>query len=52
LVREQFPETLLLAREPVAWGETDMVLAAQKRLAARAMIEAPDEDAAACTRAA
>ncbi len=52
LVRAQFPETLLLAREPVAWGETAMVLAAHKRLAARAMIEAPDDDAAPCTRAA
>jgi len=50
LVRAQFPETLLLAREPVAWGPTAEVLSAQNRLRARMMAEAWDEDAEACIR--
>ena len=29
LVRAHFPETLLLAREPVAWGATAQVLTAE-----------------------
>ncbi|MDQ1078736.1 metal ABC transporter ATP-binding protein [Pseudoroseomonas cervicalis] len=52
LVREHFPRTLLLAREPVAWGPTEEVLSAQNRLRARMMAEAWDEQAEACARAA
>jgi zinc/manganese transport system ATP-binding protein len=47
-VRANFPETLLLAREPVAWGETRGVLTAENLLTARRMCEAFDEHAAEC----
>jgi zinc/manganese transport system ATP-binding protein len=52
VVREQFPQTLLLAREPVAWGRTADVLSAENLLKARRMVEAVDRDAAICARAA
>ena len=42
-VRGNFPETLLLAREPVAWGQTTTVLTPENLLAARRMCEAFDE---------
>ncbi len=48
LVRAHFPETLLLAREPVAWGATAEVLTSENLLEARRMCEAFDERAAAC----
>ncbi|WP_291687616.1 ABC transporter ATP-binding protein [Bradyrhizobium sp.] len=48
LVRSHFPETLLLARGPVAWGSTADVLTAENLLEARRMCEAFDESAAAC----
>jgi zinc/manganese transport system ATP-binding protein len=48
LVRENFPQTLLLAREPVAWGETVDVLTPQNLLKARQMCEAFDEAADTC----
>ena len=48
LVRAHFPETLLLAREPVAWDATAAVLTAENLQAARRMCEAFDEHAAAC----
>jgi zinc/manganese transport system ATP-binding protein len=48
LVRRVFPETLLLAREPVAWGRTPEVLTAENLTKARHMCEAFDEHAAAC----
>jgi len=48
LVRVHFPDTLLLAREPVAWGATAEVLTADNLVAARRMCEAFDERAAAC----
>lgn len=48
LVRSHFPETLLLARGPVAWGSTAEVLTAENLLEARRMCEAFDESAAAC----
>jgi zinc/manganese transport system ATP-binding protein len=48
LVRANFPETLLLARGPVAWGPTTEVLTAQNLMEARRMCEAFDESAAAC----
>jgi zinc/manganese transport system ATP-binding protein len=47
-VRANFPETLLLAREPVAWGGTATVLTAENLLTARRMCEAFDEQAAEC----
>jgi zinc/manganese transport system ATP-binding protein len=48
LVRAHFPETLMLAREPVAWGLTAQVLTAENLKEARRMCEAFDEGAAAC----
>jgi zinc/manganese transport system ATP-binding protein len=48
LVRANFPETLLLARGPVAWGATAEVLTAENLLEARRMCEAFDDSAAAC----
>jgi zinc/manganese transport system ATP-binding protein len=48
LVKESFPETLLLAREPVAWGPTAEVLTPENLLKARRMCEAFDEQAPEC----
>ena len=48
LVRSHFPETLLLARGPVAWGATADVLTAENLLVALRMCEAFDDSAAAC----
>jgi zinc/manganese transport system ATP-binding protein len=48
LVRANFPETLLLARGPVAWGSTADVLTVENLLEARRMCEAFDDSAAAC----
>lgn len=48
LVRQNFPETLLLARGLVAWGATVQVLTAENLAEARRMCEAFDEGAAAC----
>ena len=48
LVRANFPETLLLARGPVAWGSTAQVLTSENLAEARRMCEAFDEGAAAC----
>jgi len=48
LVRASFPEALLLAREPVAWGATKDVLTADNLNKARRMCEAFDEQAGAC----
>jgi len=48
LVRNHFPETLLLARGPVAWGATTDVLTAENLLVALRMCEAFDDSAAAC----
>jgi zinc/manganese transport system ATP-binding protein len=47
-VRSHFPETLLLAREPVAWGRTASVLTPENLLTARRMCEAFDEHAEEC----
>ncbi|MBX9709922.1 MAG: ABC transporter ATP-binding protein [Xanthobacteraceae bacterium] len=49
LVRANFPETLLLARTPVAWGSTGNVLTHDNLLAARHMCEAFDDAAAPCS---
>jgi zinc/manganese transport system ATP-binding protein len=48
LVRANFPDTLLLARGPVAWGNTAEVLTAENLAEARRMCEAFDDSAAAC----
>ena len=48
LVRANFPDTLLLARGPVAWGATAEVLTADNLAQARRMCEAFDDSAAAC----
>lgn len=48
MVREYFPQTMLLARECVAWGPTAEVLTDAKLQCARAMAEAWDETAAPC----
>jgi zinc/manganese transport system ATP-binding protein len=48
LVRANFPEVLLLAREPVVWGKAGDVLTAENLLKARRMCEAFDEEAAEC----
>jgi zinc/manganese transport system ATP-binding protein len=48
LVKAHFPQTLLLAREPVAWGATREVLTPDNLLKARHMCEAFDERAEAC----
>jgi zinc/manganese transport system ATP-binding protein len=52
MVRDNFPDTLLLARDPIAWGATADVLSAANRLRARQMAEAWEERAEACPRAA
>jgi zinc/manganese transport system ATP-binding protein len=48
VVKAHFPETLLLAREPVAWGATADVLTPDNMLRARRMCEAFDDQAEAC----
>ncbi|MGC1780642.1 MAG: ABC transporter ATP-binding protein [Xanthobacteraceae bacterium] len=48
LVKANFPRTLLMAREPVAWGTTESVLTAENLAKARHMCEAFDDGAAAC----
>src|SRR5246127_3873281 len=48
LVAAHFPETLLLAREVVAWGATAEVLTADHLAEARRMCEAFDDSASAC----
>ncbi|WP_018634019.1 zinc ABC transporter ATP-binding protein AztA [Neomegalonema perideroedes] len=48
LVRAQFPEALLMARRPVAWGPTREVLRAENLLKARRFSEAWDDAAPWC----
>lgn len=50
LVKERFPQALMLAREPVAWGHTRDVLTASNLLKARAMSEHWIEDSPWCRR--
>lgn len=45
LVRAAFPETLLIAREPIAWGSTETALTDDNLRRARNMVEAWDETA-------
>jgi zinc/manganese transport system ATP-binding protein len=52
LVRANFQQTLLLAREPVAWGATHDVLTTENLYTARCMCEAFDDGAETCVRAA
>ena len=52
LVQGEFPGTLLLAREPVAWGPTADVLTPENLLRARRMCEAFDDQGDACVEAA
>ena len=49
-VKRAFPQTLLMAREAVAWGATENVLTAENQLKARRMVEAFDSHAPACDR--
>lgn len=48
MVRANFPDTLLLARGPVAWGSTAQVLMPDNLTVAMRMCEAFDDTAAAC----
>lgn len=48
LVRAYFPESLLLAREVIAWGKTDEVLTQNQLDHSRHMIKAPDPHAPLC----
>jgi zinc/manganese transport system ATP-binding protein len=48
LVRQHFPETLLLARQPVAWGETAQALHPKNLLRARRFHEAWEDNAPWC----
>jgi zinc/manganese transport system ATP-binding protein len=50
VVKRVFPSTLLIAREPIAWGDTGEVLSAANLLKARRMVEAHDPHARACER--
>lgn len=50
LARRAFPQTLLLARERIAWGETCATLCAENLSRARAMSEAYDRQARECLR--
>jgi zinc/manganese transport system ATP-binding protein len=49
-VRAYFPKTLMLAREPIAWGETLTILTSENLDLARRMSEAWDETAEVCLR--
>jgi zinc/manganese transport system ATP-binding protein len=49
-VRAYFPHTLVLARELVAWGDSNKVLAPEVLNRARQLCEAWDTDAAICER--
>ncbi len=50
-VREHFPQTLLVAREPIGWGPTDEVLTADNLFRARTMAERWDDHAGPCRTA-
>jgi zinc/manganese transport system ATP-binding protein len=50
-VRRHFPQTLLLARQAIAWGATTSVLSAPNLAKARHLCEAWDETAEVCERA-
>lgn len=48
LVRQHFPEALLLARQPVAWGDARVTLSPENLVIARRFHEAWDENAPWC----
>jgi zinc/manganese transport system ATP-binding protein len=48
LIKANFPDTLMLAREPVAWGATAKVLTPDNLAKARLMCEPFDDSAEAC----
>lgn len=48
LIREHFPRSLVLARQPVAWGSSSDAMSAANLLRARRMTEAWDENADWC----
>ncbi len=48
LVEEEFPEAILMARRPVAWGATGAVLTTDNLIKARSMSEAWDDEAKWC----
>lgn len=50
LVAAHFPQTLLLAREPVAWGDTAAVLTPHNLATAQRMCEAFEDGAGECAR--
>lgn len=50
LIRAHFPDTLVLAREQIAWGPTPASLSTDNLLRARVMVEAWKNDAKACER--
>jgi zinc/manganese transport system ATP-binding protein len=52
LVAREFPDTLLIARDAIAWGPTATALSAANRLKARMMAEDWAEEAEHCHRAA
>ena len=43
ILKNNFPETLLISREPIAWGPTNEVLIDKNMLKARQMVETWDE---------
>ncbi len=47
-VRAHFPETLLLAREAIGWGPTEVAMSSRNLLRARTMAESWDEGAEVC----
>jgi len=49
-VRSHFPKTLMIAREPIGWGDTAEVLTPENLQQARQMSEAWDESAEVCFR--
>ena len=51
-VRRHFPQTMVLARELVAYGPTAQALTPETLFKARQMCEAFDDDANACVRGA
>ena len=50
LVRQHFPEALLLARRPVAWGDARRILAPENLLRARQFHEAWNDEAPWCVQ--
>jgi zinc/manganese transport system ATP-binding protein len=50
-IRGHFPQTLLLAREVIAWDRTDIAMSGENLLRARAMAERWDETAPLCDAA-